>query len=193
MRSTRFAATSTGCTPGSPSSVETLRSRLTKALPAIDIEGPDSAILDNVLELLYLSGRSVAHALMMMVPEPWQHHESMAPEKRAFYEFHACLMEPWDGPASIAFRTEPRRRRARPQRPPPAPLLGHRDGRVVMASEAGVLDIAPDQVVAKGRLQPGRMFLVDTGEQRIVPTTNSSGASPPSTRTGSGSATGWSS
>src|ERR1035437_7564198 len=142
---------------------------LTKALPVIDMEGSDSAILDNVLELLYLSGRSLAHALMMMVPEPWQHHESMAPEKRAFYEFHSCLMEPWDGPASIAFTDGIRvgatldRNGLRPAR-----YYVTTDGRVIMASEAGVLDIPPDRVVAKGRLQPGRMFLVDTAEQRIV-------------------------
>jgi glutamate synthase (ferredoxin) len=142
---------------------------LTKALPAIDTEGSDSAILDNVLELLYLSGRSLAHALMMMVPEPWQHHESMAPEKRAFYEFHSCLMEPWDGPASIAFTDGIRvgatldRNGLRPAR-----YWITADGRVVMASEAGVLDIPPDRVVAKGRLKPGRMFLVDTAEGRIV-------------------------
>jgi Glutamate synthase domain 1 len=142
---------------------------LTKALPAIDTEGSDSAIFDNTLELLYLSGRSLAHGLMMMVPEPWQHHESMAPEKKAFYEFHACLMEPWDGPASIAFTDGIRvgatldRNGLRPAR-----YYVTADGRVVMASEAGVLDIRPDQVVAKGRLQPGRMFLVDTAEQRIV-------------------------
>ena len=142
---------------------------LTRALPAVDLDGSDSAILDNVLELLYLSGRSVAHSLMMMVPEPWQHHESMPPEKRAFYEFHACLMEPWDGPASIAFTDGVRigatldRNGLRPAR-----YYVTADGRVVMASEAGVLDIPPDQVVARGRLQPGRMFLVDTAEQRIV-------------------------
>ena len=142
---------------------------LTKALPAIDVEGSDSAILDNVLELLYLSGRSLAHGLMMMVPEPWQHHESMPQDKKAFYEFHACLMEPWDGPASIAFTDGIRvgatldRNGLRPAR-----YWVTADGRVVMASEAGVLDIAPDKIVAKGRLQPGRMFLVDTGEQRIV-------------------------
>jgi glutamate synthase (ferredoxin) len=142
---------------------------LTKALPAIDVEGSDSAILDNVLELLYLSGRSLSHCLMMMVPEPWQHHESMPQDKKAFYEFHACLMEPWDGPASIAFTDGIRvgatldRNGLRPAR-----YWVTADGRVVMASEAGVLDIAPDKIVAKGRLQPGRMFLVDTGEQRIV-------------------------
>ena len=142
---------------------------LTKALPVVDIEGSDSAILDNVLELLYLSGRSVAHSLMMMVPEPWQHHESMPQEKKAFYEFHACMMEPWDGPASIAFTDGIRigatldRNGLRPAR-----YYVTADGRVVMASEAGVLDIPADQIVAKGRLQPGRMFLVDTAEQRIV-------------------------
>ena len=142
---------------------------LTKALPVIDAEGSDSAILDNVLELLYLSGRSLAHALMMMVPEPWQHHESMAPEKRAFYEFHSCLMEPWDGPASIAFTDGIRvgatldRNGLRPAR-----YYVTSDSRVIMASEAGVLDIPADEIVAKGRLQPGRMFLVDTAEQRIV-------------------------
>jgi glutamate synthase (NADPH) large chain len=142
---------------------------LTKALPVIDTEGSDSAILDNVLELLYLSGRSLAHGLMMMVPEPWQHHESMSPEKRAFYEFQSCLMEPWDGPASIAFTDGIRigatldRNGLRPAR-----YYVTADGRVVMASEAGVLNIPPQDVVAKGRLQPGRMFLVDTSEQRIV-------------------------
>ena len=142
---------------------------LTKALPAIDTDGSDSAILDNTLELLYLSGRSLAHALMMMVPEPWQHHESMAPEKKAFYEYHACLMEPWDGPASIAFTDGIRvgatldRNGLRPAR-----YYVTASGRVVMASEAGVLDVPADQIVAKGRLQPGRMFLVDTAEQRIV-------------------------
>jgi glutamate synthase (NADPH/NADH) large chain len=142
---------------------------LTKALPAVDVEGSDSAIVDNVLELLYLSGRSVAHALMMMVPEPWQHHESMPPEKRAFYEYHSCLMEPWDGPASIAFTDGIRvgatldRNGLRPAR-----YYVTSDDRVIMASEAGVLDIPPEKVVQKGRLQPGRMFLVDTAEQRIV-------------------------
>ncbi len=138
-------------------------------LPPIDVEGSDSAIFDNVLELLHLSGRSLAHALMMMVPEPWQRHASMSRRKRAFYEYHACLMEPWDGPASIAFTDGTRvgatldRNGLRPAR-----YYVTADDVVVMASEAGVLDIPPDQIVAKGRLQPGRMFLVDTGEGRIV-------------------------
>ena len=142
---------------------------LKKVLPAVDIDGSDSAILDNVLELLHLSGWSLPRALMMLVPEPWQHHESMSPEKRAFYEFHSCLMEPWDGPASIAFTDGTRvgatldRNGLRPAR-----YYVTKDGRVIMASEAGVLDIPPANVLAKGRLQPGRMFLVDTAEQRIV-------------------------
>ena len=142
---------------------------LTKVLPTIDGDGSDSAMLDNVLELLYLSGRSLPHALMMLVPEPWSRHESMCAQKRAFYEYHACLMEPWDGPASIAFTDGIRvgatldRNGLRPAR-----YYVTADDRVVMASEAGVLDIPPEQVVAKGRLQPGRMLLVDTAERRIV-------------------------
>src|SRR5574341_1432869 len=142
---------------------------LRKILTVIDTNGSDSAMLDNVLELLHLAGRSVPHAMMMMVPEPWARHESMSPEKRAFYEFHSCLMEPWDGPASIAFSdgvvvgATLDRNGLRPAR-----YYVTRDGLVVMASEVGVLDIPPDQVVQKGRLQPGRMFLVDTREGRIV-------------------------
>ena len=143
---------------------------LAKVLPAIDTGGSDSGMFDNVLELLYLAGRSLPHALMMMVPEPWSRHASMSPEKRAFYAYHAALMEPWDGPASIAFTDGIRvgatldRNGLRPAR-----YWVTADDRVVMASETGVLDIPPDQVVAKGRLQPGRMFLVDTAEGRIVP------------------------
>ncbi len=142
---------------------------LRKVLPAIDPEGSDSAMLDNVLELLYLSGRSLPHALMMTVPEPWSRHESMPAAKRDFYEYHACLMEPWDGPASIAFTDGIRvgatldRNGLRPAR-----YYVTSDGVVVMASEAGVLEIPPERVASKGRLQPGRMFLVDTGEGRIV-------------------------
>ena len=143
---------------------------LAKVLPAIDTGGSDSAMLDNVLELLHLAGRSLPHALMMLVPEPWSRHASMTPEKRAFYAYHSALMEPWDGPASIAFTDGTRvgatldRNGLRPAR-----YWVTADERVVMASETGVLDIAADQVVCKGRLQPGRMFLVDTAEGRIVP------------------------
>jgi len=142
---------------------------LRKVLTVVDLEGSDSAMFDNVLELLHLSGRSLAHAMMMMVPEPWGRHESMSPAKKAFYEYHSCLMEPWDGPASIAFTDGTRvgatldRNGLRPAR-----FYVTRDDLVVMASEVGVLDIPADRVVQKGRLQPGRMFLVDTAQRRIV-------------------------
>ena len=127
-------------------------------------------MVDNVLELLHLAGRTLPHAMMMLVPEPWSRHESMSPEKRAFYEYHAALMEPWDGPASIAFTDGTvigatlDRNGLRPAR-----YWVTDDGRVVMASESGVLPIPASHVIAKGRLQPGRMFLVDTDEQRIIP------------------------
>ncbi|MBP1706203.1 MAG: glutamate synthase large subunit, partial [Chloroflexi bacterium] len=143
---------------------------LAKVLPAIDLDGSDSSMFDNVLELLYLAGRSLPHALMMMVPEPWSRHASMSPEKRAFYAYHSTLIEPWDGPASIAFTDGIRvgatldRNGLRPAR-----YWVTADERVVMASETGVLDIPAGEIVAKGRLQPGRMFLVDTAEGRIVP------------------------
>jgi glutamate synthase (NADPH) large chain len=142
---------------------------LAKCIPVIDTEGSDSAKFDNVLELLYLSGRSLPHAVMMMVPEPWSNHESMSQEKKDFYEFHGCLMEPWDGPAAIAFTDGIRigavldRNGLRPSR-----YYVTKDGLVVMASEVGVLDIPPERILEKGRLQPGRMFLVDTAAGRIV-------------------------
>jgi len=142
---------------------------LKKILTVIDLEGSDSAMFDNVLELLHLAGRSLPHAMMMMVPEPYARHESMSAEKKAFYEFHSCLMEPWDGPASIAFTDGVRvgatldRNGLRPAR-----YYVTRDDLVVMASEVGVLDVPADRVVTKGRLQPGRMFLVDTSEKRII-------------------------
>jgi glutamate synthase (ferredoxin) len=142
---------------------------LEKILTVIDTEGSDSAMFDNVLELLTLSGRELPHAMMMMVPEPWTGDASMSPTKRAFYEFHSCLMEPWDGPASIAFTDGIRvgaqldRNGLRPSR-----YYVTSDGLVVMASEVGVLDIPPEKIVKKGRLQPGRMFLVDTSLGCIV-------------------------
>ncbi len=143
---------------------------MAKILPVANPNGSDSAIFDNVLELLVLSGRSLPHAVMMMIPEPWQGHNGMDDARRAFYEYHACLMEPWDGPASIAFTDGVRmgaildRNGLRPSR-----YYVTKDGLVVMASEAGVLDdIPPENVLRKGRLQPGRMFLVDTEQGRII-------------------------
>jgi glutamate synthase (NADPH/NADH) large chain len=140
-----------------------------KLFPIITPGGSDSAMFDNALELLVHTGRSLPHAVMMMIPEAWQKHEGMSPDKRAFYEYHACLMEAWDGPASIAFSDGTvigavlDRNGLRPSR-----YVVTKDGLVVMASEVGVLDIAPENVLAKGRLQPGRMFLVDTEAGRIV-------------------------
>jgi glutamate synthase (ferredoxin) len=144
-----------------------------KILPVIDTDGSDSAMFDNALEMLTLTGRSLPHAIMMMIPEPWGDHESlsgsMSEEKRAFYEYHSFLMEPWDGPASIAFTDGVRigavldRNGLRPSR-----YYVTKDGLVVMASEVGVLDIPPGDVLSKGRLKPGRMFLVDTEAGRIV-------------------------
>jgi glutamate synthase (ferredoxin) len=142
---------------------------LQKIFPVIDTDGSDSSMFDNALELLTLAGRSLPHAVMMMIPEPWGGHELMSEEKKAFYEYHSCLMEPWDGPASIAFTDGTRigavldRNGLRPSR-----YYVTKDGLVVMASEVGVLDIPPERVLMKGRLQPGRMFLVDTEEGRIV-------------------------
>ncbi|MDT5036872.1 MAG: glutamate synthase large chain, partial [Micromonosporaceae bacterium] len=129
----------------------------------------DSANFDEVLELLHLAGRSLPHAVLMMIPEAWENDTRMDPARRAFYRFHACLMEPWDGPASVAFTDGTvvgavlDRNGLRPGR-----WWQTSDGLVVLASEAGVLDLDPSTVVAKGRLQPGRMFLVDTARQRIV-------------------------
>ncbi|QFZ22517.1 glutamate synthase large subunit [Saccharothrix syringae] len=142
---------------------------LTRLFPICHPEGSDSASFDEVLELLHLGGRSLPHAVLMMIPEAWENHASMDPKRRAFYEFHASLMEPWDGPACVTFTDGSLvgavldRNGLRPAR-----WWQTADGRVVLASETGVLDVAPDQVVAKGRLQPGRMFLVDTVQGRLV-------------------------
>jgi len=142
---------------------------LEKLFPIIMEDGSDSAKFDNCLEFLALSGRSVAHAAMMMIPEPWEKHESMSDDKKAFYEYHSCLMEPWDGPASIAFTDGVKvgavldRNGLRPSR-----YYVTKDDMVIMGSEVGVLDVEPEHVVHKGRLQPGRMFLVDTEQGRII-------------------------
>jgi glutamate synthase (NADPH) large chain len=142
---------------------------LTRLYPICDPEGSDSASFDEVLELLHLGGRSLPHAVLMMIPEAWENHTTMDPKRRAFYQFHSSLMEPWDGPASVTFSDGTLvgavldRNGLRPAR-----WWRLADGRVVLASETGVLDVPPDQVVAKGRLQPGRMFLVDTEAGTIV-------------------------
>jgi len=142
---------------------------LKKLLPIIAPAGSDSANLDNALELLFQAGRSLPHVMAMLIPEAWAGNPHMKAEKRAFYEYHASLMEPWDGPAAIAF-TDGRvigatldRNGLRPGR-----YVVTKDELVVMASEAGVLDVEPQNVKIKGRLQPGKMFLVDTVEGRIV-------------------------
>ena len=142
---------------------------LKKLFPIIEPDGSDSANFDNALELLLQAGRSLPHAMAMLIPEAWAGNPHMKPEKRAFYEYHACMMEPWDGPAAVAF-TDGRiigatldRNGLRPGR-----YVVTHDDVVIMASEAGVLDVAPEQVKMKGRLQPGKMFLVDTVEGRIV-------------------------
>ncbi len=142
---------------------------LKKLLPIICEDGSDSGMFDNCLELLVLAGRPLPEAIMMMIPEPWANHESMSAEKKAFYRYHSCLMEPWDGPASIAFTDGVRigavldRNGLRPSR-----YYVTKDDLVIMASEVGVLDIEPERILHKGRLQPGRMFLVDTELGRIV-------------------------
>jgi len=142
---------------------------LAKLLPIIREGGSDTATFDNVLELLVMAGRSLPHAILMMIPEPWSNHESMSPERKAFYRYHASLMEPWDGPASIAFTDGSMigavldRNGLRPSR-----YYVTRDDLVIMASEVGVLDIPPEDVLVKERLHPGKIFLVDTTKGRIV-------------------------
>ena len=142
---------------------------LDKIKPIVREGGSDSASFDNVLELLVLAGRPIEEAVSMLIPEPWSGHESMADDLKAYYEFQACLMEPWDGPAALAFTDGTRigatldRNGLRPGR-----WWQMKDGLVVMASEAGVLQLPAGEVVRKGRLRPGRMFLVDTKEGRIV-------------------------
>lgn len=138
-------------------------------LPIIDNEGSDSQMFDNCLEFLMLAGRSLPHAAMMMIPEPWSKHESMSDELKAFYEYHSCLMEPWDGPAAISF-TDGKSIGAVLDRNGlrPARYYVTKDDLIILASEAGVLPIAPERIAVKQRLQPGRMLLVDTVEGRIV-------------------------
>jgi glutamate synthase (ferredoxin) len=140
-----------------------------KLFPIIIEGGSDSAIFDNVMEFLYMSGRPLPHAVLMMIPEAWSGHETMDEARKAFYEYHACLMEPWDGPASIAFTDGEvigavlDRNGLRPSR-----YYVTKDDMVVMASEVGVLDIEPENVEIKERLHPGRIFMVDTKQGRII-------------------------
>ncbi|AXK36483.1 glutamate synthase large subunit [Streptomyces armeniacus] len=142
---------------------------LERIFPVCTPDASDSATFDEVLELLHLGGRSLPHSVLMMVPEAWENHDSMDPQLRAFYEYHSTMMEPWDGPACVTFTDGAQvgavldRNGLRPGR-----YWVTEDGLVVLGSEVGVLDIDPAKVVRKGRLQPGRMFLVDTVEHRIV-------------------------
>ncbi len=140
-----------------------------KMFPII-LEGKsDSASMDMVIELLLMTGRSLPEAMMMVVPEAWEKHQTMSEDKKAFYEYNACIMEPWDGPASIPF-TDGNvigalldRNGLRPSR-----YTLTKSGFVIMSSEIGVLDIKPEDVIQHGRLEPGKMFLVDMNEGRII-------------------------
>ncbi|CAM5227432.1 Glutamate synthase large subunit OS=Streptomyces alboniger OX=132473 GN=CP975_08820 PE=3 SV=1 [Streptomyces alboniger] len=142
---------------------------LDRVFPICTPDASDSASFDEVLELLHLGGRSLPHSVLMMIPEAWENHASMDPARRAFYQYHSTMMEPWDGPACVTFTDGVQvgavldRNGLRPGR-----YWVTDDGLVVLGSEVGVLDIDPAKVVRKGRLQPGRMFLVDTAEHRIV-------------------------
>ncbi|MEQ4206088.1 glutamate synthase large subunit [Actinopolymorpha sp. B17G11] len=142
---------------------------LQRLYPICTPEASDSATFDEALELLEMGGRSLPHAVLMMIPEAWENHTEMDAKRRAFYEFHSCLMEPWDGPACVAFTDGTQvgavldRNGLRPSR-----YWVTDDGLVVLASEVGVLDLDPKSIVRKGRLEPGRMFLVDTAEHRII-------------------------
>ncbi|HYA45910.1 MAG TPA: glutamate synthase central domain-containing protein, partial [Acidimicrobiales bacterium] len=156
---TREAMLASGLIPGD----------ISRVFPVVTPGGSDSMSFDEVLELLHLAGRSLPHAVLMMIPEAWEGKAELVPERRAFYEFHSCLMEPWDGPAAVAFTdgsligAQLDRNGFRPAR-----YWVTDDDLVVMASEVGVLDVPAGKVVLRGRLQPGRMFLVDTSAGRIV-------------------------
>ncbi|AKG33520.1 glutamate synthase large subunit [Paenibacillus durus] len=148
---------------------EVFGSDLEKIKPVINPDGSDTAMFDNTFEFLYLNGRSLPHVAMMMVPEPWSNHDSMDEKKKAFYEYHSTLMEPWDGPAAMGFTDGVQigaildRNGLRPSR-----YYVTKDDLIILSSEAGVLDIPPENVLYKDRLRPGRMLLVDTKEGRII-------------------------
>ncbi len=143
--------------------------KLDRVFPVCTPGASDTASFDEALELLYMGGYSLQEAMLMMIPEPWENHESMSPERKAFYRYHAALMEPWDGPASIAFTDGEGigavldRNGLRPSR-----YWVTEDDLVIMASEVGVVDIDQAKVIEKGRLQPGRMFFIDTTQGRII-------------------------
>ena len=142
---------------------------ISRLFPIVEMSGSDSASFDEVLELLYLGGRSLPHAVLMMIPEAWENHATMSQKRRDFYSFHSSLMEPWDGPACVTFTDGHQvgavldRNGLRPSR-----FWVTRDGMVVLASEAGVLDFPAENIARKGRLQPGKMFLVDIEAGRII-------------------------
>ena len=143
---------------------------LERLFPIVEPNCSDSGTFDNVLEFLLMTGRTLQESVLMMIPEAWQQHESMSSERRDFYEYNSCLMEPWDGPASIAFTDGNYigavldRNGLRPSR-----YYITADDKCIMASEVGVLDVPPENVIAKGRLQPGRIFLIDFDQGRMVP------------------------
>jgi len=142
---------------------------LKRLFPIVENSGSDSASFDEVLELLYLGGRSLPHSVLMMIPEAWENHRTMSKARKDFYSFHSSLMEPWDGPACVTFTDGKQvgavldRNGLRPSR-----FWVADDGLVVLASEVGVLDFKPESIIRKGRLQPGKMFLVDIEEGRII-------------------------
>ena len=140
-----------------------------KVFPVVDDSGSDSAMFDNTLEFLHMTGRSLPHAIMMMIPEPWERNKLMSQEKHDFYEFNSFMMEPWDGPAAMGFTDGTviggvlDRNGLRPAR-----YYVTTDDRVIMASEVGVVNENAENIRAKGRLEPGKMLLIDTAEQRII-------------------------
>ncbi|MFL6559499.1 MAG: glutamate synthase central domain-containing protein, partial [Bacillus sp. (in: firmicutes)] len=142
---------------------------LQKVLPLLDTDGSDSSILDNALEFLVLAGRKPAHAAMMLIPEPWSENPHMTKEKRAFYEYHSCLMEPWDGPTAISF-TDGKQIGAILDRNGlrPARYYVTDDDYIIFSSEVGVIDVEPEKVLYKDRLSPGKMLLIDFEEGRII-------------------------
>src|SRR5882757_5658536 len=159
-----------------------------KLLPIVNTNGSDSAMFDNVFELLVMGGRSLPHAMMMMIPEPWAGHESMSDEKKAFYEYHSCLMEPWDGPASVAF-TDGRsigavldRNGLRPSR-----YVVTKDDLVLMASEVGTLPFEPERILFKGACSPARCSSWTSKRAASSTTASSRWGSRRSSRTSNGS------